>query len=99
MAKWENLKWYEKTYITIAAILESMFMIMVAFDGANCFRNFQLSNKISDPIDKGGLGGDVTEIVLPLGWVALIFFFVGSIFIYIERKIIASRITKEKIEN
>lgn len=57
---------------------------MIQFDSDKCFRKFELSSKIDDPIEKGGLGEDVTNILVwPRGYFSMIFFIVGTLLIFI----------------
>lgn len=85
-SKWENLEIFDKTIILTAALMETMFMGLIILNGKNCFRDFQLSSKISDPLNKGGLNGDVSNIIKPQGYFALFLFFVGTILIYYVKK-------------
>lgn len=94
-SKWINLKYYDKILIISAAAMETLFMGMIILNGKMCFRDFEISNKISNPIAKGGLDGNVMNIIKPLGKFAILLFFVGTTLILIERKIITNRIKNQ----
>ncbi|CAE7200401.1 unnamed protein product [Symbiodinium sp. CCMP2592] len=60
--------------LAVASIVSSGFVIAADFMIADkfCFRNFSITNKISDPIDLGGLDNSAWNIVIvPIGWLAL----------------------------
>lgn len=58
------------------SMLMSTFMF-VMMDEA-CFRSFQVSSEIGAKYDKGGLNGNVMNLVMPLGWFATACFFFAS---------------------
>ncbi|CAE7245055.1 unnamed protein product [Symbiodinium natans] len=60
--------------LAVACIVSSGFLIAADFMITEkfCFRNFAITNKITDPIDLGGLDGNAWNIVIvPVGWLAL----------------------------
>jgi len=60
--------------LAVASIVSSGFVIAADFMIADkfCFRNFSITNKISDPIDLGGLDNNAWNIVIvPTGWLAV----------------------------
>lgn len=61
------------TTLIIAALFLFQFM-----DTA-CFRPFEISNKICDGYEVGGLNCDALSIILPTGWAALGLFFVACV--------------------
>ncbi|CAK0890397.1 unnamed protein product, partial [Prorocentrum cordatum] len=59
---------------TVALFLLSGLLMVLDTMAAEkiCFRNFALTNKITDSYELGGLDGNVLNVVLaPMGWVAL----------------------------
>lgn len=76
VSQWKDMYYCKRVLIVVAAINESLFMIMVTFDGSMmCFREFVILSNISDLLDKSCLVGCVTNIVHPMRWLVLIFFF------------------------
>lgn len=74
---WDTLETVRRMHIMLSTCLMLVSLFMFVMMDEACFRNFNVSNKISDPYDEDGLAGNALNIVLFPGWVATVMFVVA----------------------
>lgn len=83
VTRWEMLRQGQKVLLlgSSGAFLLSGFVLAADYAVTEkfCLLSFSINDKISDPVDQGGLDNNVMEMILPLGFVMLALAFIAFV--------------------
>mmetsp|Transcript_7887 Transcript_7887/g.17388 ORF Transcript_7887/g.17388 Transcript_7887/m.17388 type:complete len:1037 (-) Transcript_7887:44-3154(-) len=79
--KWGNLKRSRRILLLASCMMMLGSCFVFVFLDSMCYRSFEVSSSIKDDFADGGLNGNALNIMLPLGVLATVVFFI-SIFLH-----------------
>ena len=77
VTEWERVPTVAKLVLYLAFVCLVTSCYMIQFFGGRCFADYQLTYTIDDHLD-----GNWLNLVLPLGWIAILIFVLGSFLLY-----------------
>merc|ERR1711920_982395 len=94
---WKVVPRSKRCCILFSTFLLAGSEVVVVFMDPICFRPFQLTNKICARFEDGGLEGNVTNIILPMGVMAHVVMITGIVFHWIFVRW-AAKATEEEVK-
>lgn len=94
-SKWDVMTCIQQMILLLAVFLMLLAGFLIAADfmlaEKFCFRNFDITSKISDPFNLGGLDNNALNLVIvPVGWLALVITVVAVVGHVVFMRIMAS---------